>query len=286
MDKVISSPLLYPGGKRWLFKTLSEYLPKVDEMVSPFLGGGAIELNLSARGVKVYGYDICPHLTNFWQYWISGQYIVQKDAETLLDGWSHEDLVSEKHDRFLGGSEIKYNPYMQAVWYYLFNKLSMQGLVFESYVIPYEKCADGWRRAVSDYRQVFPQFEWHRDYALSVSQSSFEDTLTKHPNTFAYLDPPYVNTEYIYKDGAGFDHYLLSELLISRDNWILSYSNSDIIRQLYNGYRMLELVKTSGFRKAGENKKQHELLIFSHDIAENIRQQELTEPQQLVFEGF
>ena len=281
MDKVITSPIRYPGGKRWLFKTLSEYLPKVDEMVSPFMGGGAIELNLSARGVKVYGYDICPHLTNFWKHWISGQYIVQKDAETLLDGWSHEDLVSEKHDRFLGGSAIKCDSYMQAVWYYLFNKLCIHGLVFEPYIVPYEKYSDRWRWAVSDYRQVFPKFEGYRDYALSVSQSSFGDTLTKHPNTFAYLDPPYVGTEDIYKDGAGFDHYLLSEILHSRDNWILSYSDSDIIRQLYQGHRMLELVKTSGFHKAGKNKKQHELLIFSHDIAENIAEAERLKPKQL-----
>ena len=28
MDKVITSPLRYPGGKRWLFKTLLEYMPK------------------------------------------------------------------------------------------------------------------------------------------------------------------------------------------------------------------------------------------------------------------
>ena len=278
MDKVITSPLMYPGGKRWLYKTLLGYIPKrAKEIVTPFMGGGAVELNLSARGVKVYGYDICPHLANFWQHWIHHQHTLQKDAETLLEGRSCDDLVIEKQRRFLSGSDGEYDPYMQAAWYCLFNRLSLQGLVFEKYLIPTVK-RDGIylrQKLRTNGRQdkIFPQYDRRRDYALSVSQSSFETTLARHPNTFAYCDPPYVNTANVYKDGADFDHYLLSETLKSRDNWILSYSDSDLIRQLYQDYKMLELVKTSGFRKAGKGKKQHELLIFSHDIAAEIKPQ-------------
>ena len=277
MDKVITSPIRYPGGKRWLFKTLSAYIPKVNEMVSPFFGGGAIELNLSARGVKVYGYDICPYLTNFWQHYIPHQHTLQKDAEALLERYTYEQ-IKQKKQRFLKGAD---SGYMSAVWYYLFNKLALQGMVFEGYVIPFEKCVDGWRRAVPDYRKAFPEFDTQREYALSVSQSSYEVSLAKHSDILAYLDPPYVNTENIYKDGAGFDHYQLSEILHTRNNWILSYSDSDLIRNLYNGHRMLSLVNTSGFRKAGKNKKQHELLIFSHDIAEQIAEAERLQPKQL-----
>ena len=41
MDKVISSPLTYWGGKRWLFKTLLPLIPEgTTEIFSPFLGGG------------------------------------------------------------------------------------------------------------------------------------------------------------------------------------------------------------------------------------------------------
>ena len=72
MDKVISSPLRYPGGKRWLFTTLLPFIPEcTKEMVSPFLGGGAIELNMALRGVKVYGYDTFEPLVNFWNRYLA-----------------------------------------------------------------------------------------------------------------------------------------------------------------------------------------------------------------------
>ena len=41
MDKIISSPLTYWGGKRWLFKTVLDLIPEGEtEIFSPFLGGG------------------------------------------------------------------------------------------------------------------------------------------------------------------------------------------------------------------------------------------------------
>ena len=56
MDKLYSSPLHYPGGKRWLFPILADILPPFKEMVSPFFGGGSIELNFAARGKYISGF--------------------------------------------------------------------------------------------------------------------------------------------------------------------------------------------------------------------------------------
>lgn len=36
------SPLRYPGGKTFLVKQIVPYIPKVPELVSPFVGGGTV----------------------------------------------------------------------------------------------------------------------------------------------------------------------------------------------------------------------------------------------------
>ena len=36
-------------------------------MVSPFFGGGSIEIHYAAQGVRVHGYDIFEPLANFWE---------------------------------------------------------------------------------------------------------------------------------------------------------------------------------------------------------------------------
>jgi DNA adenine methylase len=65
---IINSILRYPGGKSRAIKYLKDYFPKdLDILVSPFFGGGSLEIYLSKQGVKIYGYDIFKPLVNFWK---------------------------------------------------------------------------------------------------------------------------------------------------------------------------------------------------------------------------
>ncbi|NSX83447.1 hypothetical protein GOM44_03330 [Wolbachia endosymbiont of Atemnus politus] len=47
-------------------------------MLSPFIGGGSIELALASRVTKVYGYDAFEPLVRFWQ-------VILKDASYLAE---------------------------------------------------------------------------------------------------------------------------------------------------------------------------------------------------------
>jgi DNA adenine methylase len=86
---------------------------------------------------------------------------------------------------------------------------------------------------------------------LSVSCSSFEDLIKKHPNEFLYLDPPYYTEKdkdnkmlggiYPMKNipvhHDAFDHELLRDMLLAHDgDFVLSYNNCETIREYYSDF--------------------------------------------------
>ena len=275
MDKVITSPLRYPGGKRWLFNTLLPLIPDgTKEMVSPFFGGGAVELNMAARGVKVYGYDICPHLVNFWQYWIENPSDFDSKAKHILMTYTEDMIRKAKVKKDFEGED-------GAHLYYACNRVSFGGMTTDTHVKKYEVVGGRLRYSIfSDgiYRYVFSHSDFWQSFpkvALDVRLGSYQDTLANHKNIFAYIDPPYPKVGkdlYVHHD---LDHHNLAKILHSRDNWVISYNNDPIISELYGGYHTISL--------AGRNFKTrsveiNEVLILSHDIAEMIPY----EPSQLM----
>jgi DNA adenine methylase len=102
---------------------------------------------------------------------------------------------------------------------------------------------------------------------LSVEQADFRDSLTLYPDLPAYLDPPYALKSKLYgRNGdlqSSFPHEELAAILANREQWLLSYNNSQYIMKLYGNYRMLHPDWPYGMPK---NKKSDELLILSHDI--------------------
>ena len=63
------SPLRYPGGKSRAVSTLTQYIPDhIDRLVSPFLGGGSLELSCAADGIHVFAADAFDLLVNFWKF--------------------------------------------------------------------------------------------------------------------------------------------------------------------------------------------------------------------------
>src|SRR5215470_7064205 len=66
------SPLRYPGGKTRGVAFIAQFFPEnIDNMVSPFFGGGSVELFIASKGIKVFGYDIFSPLVEFWQCLLS-----------------------------------------------------------------------------------------------------------------------------------------------------------------------------------------------------------------------
>ena len=56
----------YAGGKSRAIKIISPYLDNETKIVSPFMGGGSLEVNWASKGIEVIGYDLFDALVNFW----------------------------------------------------------------------------------------------------------------------------------------------------------------------------------------------------------------------------
>lgn len=137
------SPLRYAGGKSKAIKQILEYLlPMIKEkrIISPFFGGGSLELYLSQHlNFEVIGYDIFEMLTNFWNILITRKdefveelkkFQINKEEFTrnrhiLLNYWEKvkpADLKYETQNRIELTEEEKErldgNKLLQAVYYY------------------------------------------------------------------------------------------------------------------------------------------------------------------------
>ena len=61
-----------------------------------------------------------------------------------------------------------------------------------------------------------------------------------------------------------FDHVKLRDLLTDREEWILSYGDCDLVRELYEGHRMERL---DWCAPMNARKNTEELVIYSKDLS-------------------
>lgn len=250
------SPLRYPGGKTRGVEFITQFFPKnLDKLLSPFLGGGSIELSVAAKGTIVYGYDIFSPLVEFWQ-------CLLKQPNQLAD--KVEEYYPLQKNKFyeLQNTQSKFKTKLErAAVYYVLNRSSFSGSTLSGGMSPEHP------------RFTITSIERLRDYLnpnLKVNKADFKLSLAMHPYTFAYLDPPYLIKNSLYgKNGNAhkdFDHYGLAEIIKKRDHWILSYNDCEEIRSIYSGYHIL----TPNWKYGMSNDKMSkEVLIFSKDFKLN-----------------
>ena len=235
----IKSPLGYPGGKRRLWKYLEPHLPdNLTHIVSPFMGGGSIELACTSKAIYVQGSDNFEPLMNFWEYFI-------RNSKDVIDIVYSIYPLSYKQRKFFSKTQLKKNSLNinnrplsdleRAAIFLCINKQSFRGWTFAARVSRYEEIKplaffDKWRR-------------WQNEY-LEVLCSDYIPIIENADGRFLYLDPPYVEKEFYYgayQEQLGFDHENLAWLLHkTKSKWIMSYGNHPLIRDLYKNYTILE----------------------------------------------
>jgi DNA adenine methylase len=243
------SPLRYPGGKSRATKVITDLIPQnVTELASPFFGGGSVELACAAKGIRVHGYDVFKPLVSFWQL-------------LLTDPQGLAAMVQPYHpltrERFYQLQKLHEDAEteFQGVLFFVLNRASFSGTTLSG------GCSD------ESLKLRFTQSSIDRLFCfrasnVSVNWADFHDALDSHPDTFLYLDPPYMIQSTLYGNRGsthrGFDHLGLFEILRQRNGWILSYNNCEQVLELYKDFKIIYPDWKYGMSK---NKLSKEVLI-------------------------
>jgi DNA adenine methylase len=292
----MKTPIRYAGGKSKAIKIITPFVKDVTKIVSPFIGGGSLEVYWASMGKEVIGYDLFDVLVNFWNVLLTNKEgLVEKlkqiqptseeyiRIKELLMKWDNtqEMLKDWKTEHYKRDETISLDNITAAAYYY-FNHNTSYG---PGYL--------GWGSSVylqpkkwNDMIDKISKFELP---TLSVNQGSFETILPQHSEDFLYLDPPY----YLEKDSDnkmftgiypmrnipihhnGFNHELLRDLLKAhKGGFVLSYNNCETIREYYKDFEFYYPIWSysmgNGEKRIGKNrieagitniKDSHEILI-------------------------
>ena len=225
--------------------------------MSPFLGGGSLEVHWASMGKKVIASDVFDILVNFWNILLSdpsgladelskisptiGEYKTIKEClmrtpqvQNMLKGWK-TDFYKRK------ANEIE--PTKLAAYYY-FNHNTSYGPGFLGWPSEIYMNQRKWDKTIEKVRTFSCQ-------NLSVFNMSFEEMIKQNTNSFLYLDPPYYTGKdrdnkmlcgiYPMKNipvhHDSFNHELLRDCLKKHDgDFVLSYNNCETIRDYYSDF--------------------------------------------------
>ena len=258
-NRTLKSPLRYPGGKSRALKYIVPYIPQdTDMLISPFLGGGSVEIYFANSGIQVKAFDSFQPLVCFWKE------ILLNPGDLANNIQQFYPLKKEKFDEFQANLRDISKSLSQidiATIFYILNRSSFSGTTLSGGM------GTSHPRFTQSSIDRVAEFKCPN---LSVECLSFEDSLkqiTDNRNSI-YLDPPYLlknrklygNKGDAHKD---FDHKLLHDTIKDKNRWVMSYNNCDQIRKIYSDFRIIDASWSYGMNKS---KKSSEILIFSNEI--------------------
>ena len=293
----MKTPIRYAGGKTRAIKIISPYLDNETKIVSPFMGGGSLEVNWAKKGIEVIGYDLFDALVNFWNVLLNNREELVEKLKTIsptpqeynrikeiLMTWENtqEMLKGWKTDHYKRDEVITLDDVTAAAYYY-FNHNTSYGPGYLGWGSSVYLKQDKWDTMIKNMDKFIVP-------TLSVKQGSFEEVLPNHTEDTLYLDPPY----YLEKDKDnkmftgiypmrnipihhnGFDHEKLRDLLKEhKGKFVLSYNNCETIREYYKDFEQVfptwNYSMGNGETRIGKNREEagitnskdsHEILII------------------------
>jgi len=292
----MKTPIRYAGGKSKAIKQITPFVKDSTKIISPFFGGGSLEVYWASQGKEVIGFDLFDALVNFWNVLLNNRdLLVSKLREIepnineynrikeILMKWdkTQEMLKDWKTDHYKREDVVVLDEVTAASYYY-FNHNTSYG---PGYL--------GWGSSVylnqSKWDKMIEKISQFNLPNLSVFNKSFENVIPDYPNEMLYLDPPY----FLQKDSDnkmftgiypmrnipihhdGFNHELLRDLLYNHDGpFVLSYNNCETIREYYADFEQhfptWNYSMGNGETRVGKNRKEmgitnskdsHEILI-------------------------
>ena len=257
----LRSPLQYAGGKSRARAVIASHFPRVTTLVSPFLGGGSVELYIAARDhARVLGYDVYQPIVDTWHCVLYRLDALIAKLESLLTwiGRPREAELQQINFETLQQVESQ----LERAAFLIFKSCLCWGSLWSGRRVRNHIRVDG-RRVLRASSGVLFDTAWLQGFSaptFKVSQADFRETLHRHKEEWAYIDPPYANpTGPIYVSHKTFPHEALARILWERKRFVLSYNNCDEVRQLYPTQRFKHY--TPCWHWGIGNKKSNELII-------------------------
>jgi DNA adenine methylase len=295
----MKTPIRYAGGKSKAIKHISPYLQNYNKIISPFIGGGSLEVHLANQGKIVIGYDIFDALTNFWNILLNKKIeLIHKlqeikptieeynNIKEILMKWDKTQTMLQhwKTDHYKRNEIIQLDDISSAA-YYFFNHNTSYGPGYLGWGSSIYLNQKSWDKMIYNISKInLP--------TLSVFNDTFQNVIKNHPNEMLYLDPPY----YLQKDTDNkmftgiypmrnipihhnnFNHEELRNLLHNHKGpFVLSYNNCKTIRDYYKDFQQefpsWNYSMGNGETRIGKNRKimgidnskdSHEILIIKN----------------------
>jgi len=292
----MKTPLRYAGGKSRAIKHISHLAKNEKTIISPFFGGGSLEIFWASQHKKIIGYDIFDVLVNFWDVLLNKNDELVSELkkiiptneeykrikEELMKTPNTQNMLSDwKTDTYRRTDIVEIDNVKLAAYYY-FNHNCSYG---PGYL--------GWGSSVYlndiKWKDMIDKIQKFKVPYMEVKKDSFENVLINHNQDFIYLDPPYYTEidsdnkmhaaiypmKNIPVHHDGFNHELLRDLLKNhKGKFVLSYNNCETIRNYYSefdqSFPSWNYSMGNGETRIGKNRKEmgitnskesHEILI-------------------------
>lgn len=251
------------GGKRLLRKTIAPLIPNdIMSYIEPFGGGGWILFyNEKWADLEIYN-DLDGRLVNLFR-------IVKYHPNALK-----EELKYLLGSRQMFTDFLKSEPItdIQKAVKFLFLITRSFGGRGESFGTV-KKSSGGASKSQGNiltkidaiHKRLDKVLIENRDFEKLITQYDFEDA-------FFYCDPPYTaGCGYDVTSTSNFDHERLANILKNiKGKFLLSYDDSEKVRELYSGFEMIEVERLNGINnknsKDRANKMYKELIIANYPI--------------------
>ncbi|MEM9847435.1 MAG: DNA adenine methylase [Bacteroidota bacterium] len=232
---MIKSPLRYPGGKSRAIKQIAPLIPSHQAYREPFLGGGSVLLTQKQMfpDRTYWVNDLYDDLYHFWM--ASRDQLV--DLVVQVEQWKTEFKDGKALHRFLVAGITDFSPLQKAAAFFVLNRITFSGTIQSG---GYSKQA---------FEKRFTTSSIHRLRALEgilkttkITNLDYEKVvLAEGENVFIFLDPPYyaASKSGLYgKKGSlhkSFDHERFARIMQACPHqWLITYDNSDYIRELFH----------------------------------------------------
>lgn len=225
----MKTPITYYGGKQQLTNEILAMMPQHRIYVEPFFGGGAVFFAKGKSFLEVIN-DTNDLLINFYQQCVDNFEALQKKIQHTL----HSESEHTRARRIYNNP--RYRSKLDRAWaVWVMTNMSVMATP-----------RGGWRRdngtggshigvTLENHRQRFTDKIHDRLATVQISCHDAIEVIKQRdtPETFFYLDPPYIGAEQKHYKGYTEQDFkkLLDELSRIKGKFILSNFDSDILNE-------------------------------------------------------